>query len=159
MRNLAGKGVEASIACREELREAGISYAVVLADREVGVRLGGVIKIGGYEIELVRKWVYWSVRIHKNPFGGFGLPRDLARALNDTPFVHHAGSRLYPSGSEMRLGSVVRARGHAGGLPSDQIDSCIDLWHIDTQEGLNEFAKWCYSNLEETKNDEQSTGV
>ena len=143
MRNLAGKGQEAAIACGDELKEAGIPYAAVIADGEVQSQLGGVIKIGGYEIMLIRRWVYWSASVHKNPHDGFGLPADLAKALNDAPYE---GPFSYYAGPAPRLGSVVRADGYAGGQRTEEVGPTA-LWHIDTQGGLNAFAKWCYKNL------------
>jgi hypothetical protein len=152
MQNLAGTTTyEANPFVRRELEAAGIAVAPVNPGRsEVQATLGGVIEVGGYEIRLERRWVYWGAEVHRMPAQPEDrrphVPGPLAVALNDAPHIDR-GTTKY-SGASGRLGGVVRADGYAGGQASaDIVEDGVEHWHIDTQDGLNAFAQWCRAEL------------
>lgn len=151
MRNLAGvEASEATTVATLELTTAGIQTVPLTPTGEVHATVGGVIEVGGYEIRLDRRWVYWGAQVVRMPNQpedrGPRLPGPLAVALNDAPHSNNDGTRY--SGSGRGLGAVVRADGYAGGqASSDLVEDGVRGWHIDTQDGLNAFAQWCRDNL------------
>ena len=117
MINLAGlKECDADIV--KELTESGAT--VLLQDHvhsEVPYHYIGCV--GNFI--LIRAWYYWVAKSIK------GLPESAAEELN-------ANYR-----------NVIRVKGFAGGTDVKQWlseNNTIDLYHIDTQEGLNAFVKF-----------------
>lgn len=128
----------------KELTEAGINLITIKREGEVPSKLGGKYK----QFSFTRAWYYWIVR---------GLvPLKLAQ-------------KLYKEGPKS-----IRVNGHIGGIEPNLEESIyyrkevdthierwyesinikdktednayIDLYHIDTQEGLNYFVKFLKDN-------------
>lgn len=112
--------------CRIELKKAGLKP----------------VDINGYPSAVLHNWVftrinyYWSAVCTEG-----GLPVDVATEMHfkeypDHMFDHHKGFLIY--------GNSVRVEGHAG-CPEpkewDMGDGLIKSYHIDSQEGLNEFVR------------------
>lgn len=139
---------DADLLVLRELSLAGIEPIAIPIRGEVRASVGGAISVGGYEIRLRRAWVYWDATVAAMPNppedDAPHLPAPLARALNDAVYQ---GPQNYYSGRGPRLGSIVRADGYNGGQDSSELNDGVTGWHIDTQEGLNAFAKWIKENL------------
>lgn len=139
---------DANLLVQNELALAGIEPITIPVQGEVRASLGGNLEAGGYVIRLHRAWMYWSATVVAMPNSPEDraphLPAPLAKALNDAVYQ---GPQSYYSGRGPRLGGVVRADGYAGGQDSSELGDGVSCWHIDTQEGLNAFAKWVKENL------------
>ncbi len=124
MRNLAENH-----ACDEfieqELQQAGLVPMTITQSHNGEVPYTLYSEFGPWTF--VRFWYYW---VAKAPEGA-GLPIKAAERLND----------LY--------GTEARAVGFAGGLPNDELrkpcwmsrNDTIDLYHIDSAEGLKAFVQ------------------
>jgi len=97
-------------------------------------------KLGNWTFE--RAWTYWVANSSKRKTG---LPLDIAEKLHDKKY------RIKGPEEPKTYGQVIRVQGHCGcPLPKDWarpatglgIDKkFVDNYHIDTQEGLDEFAR------------------
>jgi hypothetical protein len=118
MKNLAGDS-RADNTIRQELRRARIPMKdTPLGRTEVPFTVIG--RLGAWTFK--RAWYYWMAHAEY----GKGLPEEKAEALNT------------------RWREEVRVQGYAGGTDVAQWltgAGTIDTYHIDTQEGLNAFAK------------------
>lgn len=103
-----------------ELRKAGLEY----------------YSVGNFKLE--RRWSYWVAIAEK----GQGLDIETATELHNKMYVGDEDYKVY--------GHCVRVNGHAG-CPTPEKwamgDRTIDCYHIDTQEGLNEFVRVVKSTL------------
>ena len=142
IRNLAGVPVDMATECvTGELNAAGIQWVHAKLDHrdEVQSRVVGLmLDPRGRLFKFVRRWCYWSARVHE----GRALSPDEATALDTSAYD---GPRSCYGGDRGVLGDVVRWRGCAGGRApaSDWSDDAESHhWHIDTAEGLAAFARW-----------------
>lgn len=125
MKNATGLSTEdADLLVENELATAGIEPIAIPIQGEVRASVGGNLEVGGYVFRLRRAWVYWSAV--------------------DAPYD---GVQTHHSGHGTNLGSVVRAGGYNGGQDSSELGDGVTHWHIDTQKGLNAFARWIKENL------------
>lgn len=113
-------------ACRQELETARIKVVdwpgIVLG--EVPSRVVG--SLSGWLFE--RRWYYWTAK-------GPGIPVEIAEKLHETH------------------GQEVRVDGHCGAPHPREYRKgfAIDLYHVDTQEGLNALADALRSIYDPTK--------
>lgn len=87
-----------------------------------------------------RAWKYWIAETNEEN----KLPINIALKMHnkkypDEMFVHHKEMKIY--------GNSIRVGGHAG-RPSPLDYNVTNCYHIDTQEGLNEFARVLIKNYE-----------
>jgi len=83
-----------------------------------------------------RAWYYWCASTE-----GEGIPLETALEMHnkkypDEMFDHYHEYRIY--------GNSIRVEGHCGCPSPDEYckgQSSVTLYHIDTQEGLNEFVR------------------
>lgn len=92
----------------------------------------------GFQFE--RRNRYWSVNALETTDG---FPIDIATEMHEKKYPYE----MYDNCGIQHYGSVIRVAGHAG-APHPKNDNClwaddgyITCYHIDTQEGLNEFAR------------------
>lgn len=124
MQNLAGNP-EATKFCTTELEAAGIPVAALDDPHgEVPSTVGG--PLGPFSFR--RAWVYWVAE--------GTMSAEHARAIDNAPRESEQETKY--SGGRQTWGAVVRVDGFAGGGASIRGD--IDLWHIDTPDGLKFFA-------------------
>lgn len=130
MKNLANvKNCDETIVA--ELREA--DAFILTIPRSVGEV--AYTKVGSVSNWLLhREWRYWVARA-SSPDDG--LPLSVAIDMHNKPYDSK-------DSSELTYGAVIRVKGHSSGTspknwPNDA--GKIDLYHIDTQEGLNEFVR------------------
>jgi hypothetical protein len=129
MENLAGE-TKADLSILKELSEAGIEIVEGKKSRgEVPYTLTGRLADWTFS----RAWYYWVARAEK------GLPLKVA-------------AKLYK-----KHGKVVRVEGHCGCPPPEEWlngEGRIDLYHVDSQEGLNALASVIsnFHNLTSTGN-------
>lgn len=139
-----------------ELQKAGIDSTVSQNDYKIQAVVANV-----HNWNFKRNYRYWIVESEGN-----GLPLSIAKQLH---------SKKYPD--EMfddyqmirKYGNVIRVIGHAGCPEPDGWDTngYINSYHIDTQEGLNEFvrtiklyhAKTDQPKRKRTFSDEQFDGI
>lgn len=119
--NLAGDE-NCDVVIEQELTEAGIPHFKGMNKKKTEVPSQIYAGYKGWEFE--RAWYYWrAVTTNSN-----SLPFGIAQGLFE------------------RMGRICRVAGHACGVsPTEWYNkswqSGVDLYHIDTQEGLNEFVK------------------
>lgn len=114
MKNLTNTGDTEQAAL--ELKAAGIPAVTVAPCGECEVDVVG--KLHGWTFE--RRSCYWSAKA------------DRGHALA------HAQVRVFDG----RWGGVVRAYGHGGGEQLDRYERNVDVFHVDTQAGLEAFAEF-----------------
>lgn len=149
MKNLAGV-IKADENIREELSLAGIE--LVQGERSSGeVPFSITGKLGNWEF--ARAWYYWMAFVPD----GKGLPLEVAAYLH---------GKKYPLTGELEpdvtYGQVIRVAGHCGcphpmnwaSLSSDG-KRYVNSYHVDTQTGLNEFARVISPNLVPDKDEIQ----
>ena len=138
MENLAGNK-DADRYIKEELYLAGIpEVKVELTTGEVPYTIIG--KLGKWTFR--RAWYYWVASVENSKDGII-----LAKAIA----LHE---RKHPTNDKMKiLGNVIRVDGNCT-CPSPK-NSYVDLYHIDDQVGLVEFAKAiapdCYKHCGDTQ--------
>jgi len=130
--NLAGIK-EADEHIRKELHEAGIPRIAATGKGEVPYNLEGDLR--GWRFE--RLWRYWGAS-HPQ-----GLPLNIADALHTTPLPVNAITPYSTHEGEKQYGDVIRVAGDCTcPSPKERLtNGCVTSYHIDTQEGLNEFVK------------------
>lgn len=119
--NLARHGTpeenpDVKIQVKKELKEAGITFSDAWWVDGGEVPAGG---LGEHHLWSFRRaWYYWVAK-------GPGIPPELAEEFHK------------------EWGTQVRVQGHCGcPSPLEYMEGfAVDLYHIDTQEGLNAFAK------------------
>jgi hypothetical protein len=121
MKNLVGDtGCDKVI--RKELEEAGIPHFKGMGVKKAEVPSQIYAGYKGWEFN--RAWYYWVAKTTNEN----SLPFEIADELHN------------------KLGLVVRVSGH-GGCPAPREwykhswESGVDLYHVDTQEGLNALVK------------------
>ena len=115
--NMAGSQCKPEL-IEKELIEAGIKVYIfprLTENSEVDCGFQGVIEFKGGYWEFKRAWYYWVAK-------GPGIPPKEAMELHN------------------EFGKVVRVNGNCGCPPPSEAFA-TDSYHIDTQEGLNAFAK------------------
>lgn len=93
-----------------------------------------ISKIGDWT--LTRAWYYWMASCE-----GDGLPLDIAAKMHEKKYP----DEMFDDENPVRIyGNAIRVVGHCGcPHPSEwtNIKGCINSYHIDTQEGLNELVR------------------
>jgi len=80
-----------------------------------------------------RAWYYWIARADE----GCEIPLDIALIMHNKKYP----DEMFDHEQEMgTYGNSIRVGGHCG-CPSPDEYNLTYLYHIDTQEGLNEFAR------------------
>lgn len=127
MKNLAGTGDDQQ--AKKELEEAGIEIFVqpefFANNNECKLRTVGTL--GPWLF--TRRWYYWAAE-------GPGINIEQAVEFNN------------------RCGKIVRAGGDSGGIEDlyQRYDGfAVGTYHIDTQDGLNEFARLLRNIMAEAK--------
>ena len=129
--------------CEKELTEAGIELIAIRREGEVPSKLGGKYK----QFSFIRAWYYWVVR---GP-----LPLKLAQKLyKEGPKSIRVNGDI--EGIEPNLGESIYYRKEVDTRieryesinikDKTEDNAYIDLYHIDTQEGLNYFVKFLKDN-------------
>lgn len=140
MKNLAGV-IKADENIREELSLAGIE--LVQGERSSGeVPYSITGKLGDWKF--ARAWYYWRTFAPE----GKGLPLEVAAYLHGKKYPHTEERE-----TDTIYGQVIRVVGHCGcphpmnwaSLSSDG-KRYVYSYHIDTQTGLNEFARFISPN-------------
>ncbi len=114
----------------KELSTAGI---IVINGKRSGGEVFSAItgKLGLWTF--YRVGCYWVARCKQG-----GLPLDLAEKMHVKP---------YPHSCDKKYGDVIRVAGHCGSPPPGEWardfkgGKAVVLYHVDTQEGLNELAR------------------
>ena len=137
MNNLAGIE-DCDKFIQKELERAGVEPIIVPKKRtEVPYKYVG--RVGNWV--LTRAWKYWVVRAE-----GKGLPLDVATKMHEKEFPDEMYDNFYGYST---YGNVIRVAGHAGcPHPKEwEDDGYVNTYHIDLQEGLNEFVRTAKSTL------------
>lgn len=96
------------------------------------------LEIGNFKLK--RNWNYWVAISDKNK----GLSLSVATELHNKKYVGGEDYNIY--------GKCIRVNGHCGSPTPESwsmgYDKTIDCYHIDTQEGLNEFVRTVVKSLE-----------
>ena len=132
MKNLAGfKDCDEYI--KIELEKAKLTpVEQSLSDSEVPYKLFG--KVGNWTLK--RAWYYWMASTEDD-----GLPIDIALEMHnkkypDEMYDEYCTNRVY--------GDLIRVGGHCGSPSPDEFggrSGFVTSYHIDSQEGLNEFVR------------------
>lgn len=104
--------------CSDELKQAGIKVTKLEIFRKGEVQTAVLGSLNGWVFE--RYWRYWVAK-------GPGIPPDKAQAFHEAAGLKHG----------------VRVEGHC--MAPTPLEECcgfaVGMYHIDTQEGLNVFAR------------------
>lgn len=115
MINLAGNTLCDSY-IKSELNAAGIAILPENSKGEVPYTVVGVLTSKDCVWKFTRAWYYWVARAPE----GKGLRKEFAEKLN------------------AKFGRDVRVSGYAGGVDVSFAGDVVDLYHVDTVEGLTE---------------------
>ena len=129
MKNLAGNK-ESDKFIEVELKKAGIPIEKIDSpEGECAYTLIGKLKNWTFK----RAWYYWMATTAEE--NAIPMPKALEmhnKKYPDEMFDHDQELGIY--------GKSIRVGGHCG-CPSPKEYNVTDCYHIDTQEGLNEFAR------------------
>jgi len=129
MKNLAGNN-ECDQYIQIELKKAKIPFEqMAKSTSEVPSSIIG--KLNGWTF--TRAWRYW-IAISDKPMGLSVALKMHYKNYPDEMFDHDESLGIY--------GNSIRVGGHCG-CPSPEEYRVTNVYHIDTQEGLNEFARVC----------------
>ena len=129
MKNLAGVK-ECDKFIQIELKKANIPIERIELDgSEVPYTLIGELKNWKFR----RRWYYWCASTDKKN----QLPLSVALEMHNKKYP----DEMFDHGEEFGIyGRSIRVGGHCGCLSPEDYNVTY-LYHIDTQEGLNEFAR------------------
>lgn len=129
MKNLAGNK-ESNKFIQVELEKAKIPFEKLNKPKgECQYTLIGKLKNWTF----TRAWYYWIAQTNEDN----ALPLSIALEMHNKKYP----DEMFDHNQQMgKYGNSIRVGGHCG-CPSPEEYNVTDCYHIDTQEGLNEFVR------------------